>query len=127
MTLNNWVQQLGMECAEKSKFGILGSTLFLGWTVAAVTVTRLADIYGRKPSFVITYLVQILALVLIICSQSFAIMLLALFLIGVCAVGRWTITYIYLMEFWTEQSIKRYGAFINTSAAVTLLAGAFTF
>lgn len=115
-----------MECAEKSQFGLLGSFLFLGWTFAAVTVTRLADIFGRKPSFVITYLVQLVALTLIIVTKSVSIMMMALFLIGGCSVGRWTITYVFLMEFWTEQTIKGYAAFINSVAAVPLLIGAFT-
>lgn len=50
-----------------------------------------------------------------------------LFLIGVCCAGRWTVTYIYLIEFWSEENIKRYGPFVNASAAIALIVGAFTF
>lgn len=50
-----------------------------------------------------------------------------LFLIGVCSAGRWTVTYIYLIEFWTERNIKRFGPYVNASAALALIMGAFTF
>lgn len=51
-TLNNWVQQLGMQCSEKKAFGLLGTLIFTGWTVTAIIVPRLSDMYGRKWVFV---------------------------------------------------------------------------
>jgi len=116
-----------MQCADNSRFGLLGMMIFLGWTISAVIVPRLADIYGRKPTFIINYLVELLAVILMIYSRTFEIMAVALFLIGVCSAGRWTVTYIYLMEFWTDNNIKKYGPFVNSSAALALIIGAFMF
>ena len=115
-----------MKCADKSQFGLMGMTLFIGWTISAVFVARISDIYGRKNVYLVNMLVQLVALLLIIFAQSFGVMLSGLFLIGVCSAGRWTVTYIYLMEFMTEAGIKKYAAVVNASAALAILIGAFT-
>ena len=100
--------------------------IFLGWTIGAVIVPRFADVYGRKLTYIFNYCMQLVAMLLLIYSNSFEITAGALFLIGVNCVGRWTVTYIYLTEFWTEESIKKYAAFINASSALSLIIAAFT-
>ena len=60
-------------------------------------------------------------------TRSYELMALSLFLLGVCSAGRWAATYIYLVEFWSEAHIKRYGPFVNACSALTLAAGAFSF
>ena len=54
-------------------------------------------------------------------------MLSGLFINGVCSAGRWTVTYVYLVEFMTEANIKYYVGMVNASAALALICGAFTF
>lgn len=49
----------------------------------------------------------------------------ALFVIGVCSSARWTVSYVYLMEFLTELKIKTVGPFVNASAALAFVIGAF--
>jgi hypothetical protein len=44
-------------------------------------------------------------------------------LYGMGAVGRWNITYIYLLEFWTTNKVKAFGCFINSTAAISLIYG----
>lgn len=50
----------------------------------------------------------------------------ALFVVGACSSARWTVSYVYLMEFLTEPKIKSIGPFVNASAALAFLIGAFT-
>ena len=101
--------------------------VFIGWTLASVIVPRISDLYGRKTTFLVNMAAQFISLICMIYTKSYLLMQIALFVLGVCSVGRWTVTYIYLCEFWTEKNIKRFGPFINVSAAITLLVGAFTF
>lgn len=67
-TFTNWVQQLGMECSDKKEFGRLGMMVFVGWTIAAVTIPRIADLYGRRPTFIGSMGLQLIGLALIIYS-----------------------------------------------------------
>ena len=48
----------------------------------------------------------------------------ALFVIGLCSSGRWTVTYVYLMEFLTEKNIKGIGPFFNASAGISFVVAA---
>ena len=116
-----------MECAEKSAFGFLGTMIFVGWTIAAAIVPRIADLYGRKWVFVINMIVQLIAIIAMIFAKSYIIMLVALFFVGMCSSARWAVSYVYLMEFLTEENIKCIGPFVNASAALALIIGAFTF
>ena len=49
-----------------------------------------------------------------------------MFFIGICCVGRWTLAYIYLIEFWPTDIFKTYGPFINASAALPLIFATFS-
>lgn len=105
---------------------MLGVTLFVGWTIAAVIVPRIADLYGRKITFIVNMIVQFIAMIFIVFAKSYNFMAFSLFLIGITSAGRWTVSYIYLCEFWTELNIKRFGPFVNASAAVCVFFSAFT-
>ena len=99
--------------------------IFLGWTLAALLIPRISDLYGRKRVFLVNMLVQLAAIILMIFCKSFALMSVALFVIGVCSSARWTVSYVYLMEFLTEPKIKTVGPFVNASAALAFIIGAF--
>ena len=47
-SLNNWYTQLDLACVNKARVGLIGSSLFIGWSIAAFISPRLADIYGRR-------------------------------------------------------------------------------
>jgi hypothetical protein len=46
-----------------------------------------------------------------------------MFVLGCCAVGRWGIGYIYMMEFWSQTKIKTLGPCVNVVAGLSLLMG----
>ena len=102
-------------------FAYMGTLIFVGWTISALIVPRLADLYGRKWTFVVNTLVQLAALVTIIYSTSYTVVCCALFMIGACSSGRWTVSYVYLMEFLTEKNIKGIGPFFNASAGISFV------
>ena len=51
-SFHNYVERLHLECAPSETIGMLGSAYFLGWTLFAIAIPRLADIYGRKIIYV---------------------------------------------------------------------------
>ena len=116
-----------MQCSDKSEFGVLGMMIFTGWMLSSLVLPRISDLYGRKLVVVGNMLLQLVGLLLIVFAKSYTCMLAGLFINGVCSAGRWTVTYVYLMEFFTEANIKLYVGLINSCAALTLIAGAFTF
>ena len=66
-----------------------------------------------------------MAIMFMIFTRSYEVMAAALFVVGMCSSARWTVSYVYLMEFLTEQNIKVVGPFVNASAALAFLIGAF--
>ena len=62
-----------------------------------------------------------------ITTTTFWVMCACLFFIGVCSSARWSVSYVYLMEFLTEKSIKKIGPLVNASAALPFVVGALTF
>ena len=67
-----------------------------------------------------------IAILVMIFTKSYPMMVMALFFVGMCSSARWTVSYVYLMEFLTEDKIKCIGPFVNASAALALIIGAFT-
>ena len=52
-TMNNWVKQMNLYCTDGLKMGLLGSSFITGCFVGSFFLSRLADIYGRRPIFIV--------------------------------------------------------------------------
>ena len=72
--------------------------MFFGWTVSSLIIPRISDLKGRKLPFIVSLIVQAGANLILIQSRSYYLNLFGLALMGVCAVGRWTVGWIYLIE-----------------------------
>ena len=60
-------------------------------------------------------------------TTSFKVAEWCLFVLGICANGRWVVAYVYFTEFLAEDKTKRYGPIVNSTAALSIIIGAFTF
>ena len=116
-----------MECTPKVDFGFMGSLVFAGWFFASFFVPRLADLYGRRPIFIINLLVQACVIGLLILSKSQTLTTICLFVMGMCAAGRWTIGYVYLSEFLAQRNVLIVAPVVNASAALAIVASTVTF
>ena len=47
-SLDNWVGQLNLQCAEPYQIGLIGSMYFVGVTALGLFVSRAGDVWGRK-------------------------------------------------------------------------------
>merc|ERR1712166_1310235 len=68
---------------------------------------------------------QLLVMIAILFSRNLTLTTVLMFFIGVCAVGRWTIAYVFLVEFYTTQHIKTLIPVVNASAALPLIFATF--
>ena len=60
-TLDNLLVQFNLVCDAEMKIGLFGSFFLLGICMGSITLTRLGDIYGRKPIFIFGILLVALA------------------------------------------------------------------
>jgi MFS family permease len=72
--------------------------MFLGWTLAAFVLPRLADIYGRRLVFMSSILLQSLIFFGLYFSSILYLTYVLMFFFGAAAVGRCSVSYLYLME-----------------------------
>jgi MFS transporter, putative metabolite:H+ symporter len=97
-SLDNWFVELSLECVSKTRIGLIGSSMFMGWALSAVFLPRLSDIYGRKKIFIFSILLQSCAMSVMYFSHSLNLTTAMMFIFGMAAVGRTSISFLYLME-----------------------------
>ena len=83
---------------------MLGSAFFLGWTLFAVAIPRMADIYGRKLVFSTALIIQAPTIYGLILSESVNMTTALLFVMGVLSAGRISVAFLYIQEMVPEKS-----------------------
>ena len=101
--------------------------VFIGWTTSSLFIPRLSDLYSRKLWVLFMMALQFMTIIALMNCHSYKTTLGLLLVMGMCATGRWAISYVYMMEFLTEAQIKKVGPFINATAAFPIVIGAFLF
>jgi len=97
-SLEHWYQQIGLTCASKSQIGMIGSSMFIGWAISGLVLPRLADIYGRKIILTFSLGLQLISFAGLFLSTSIGLTTFLMFFFGAAAVGRCSISFLYLME-----------------------------
>lgn len=97
-SLHNWYESLDLACRSKGEVSLIGSILFVGWTLAAFIFPRLADIYGRRLIFTGSMLIQTLSFFGLYFSRNIYVTYVFMFFLGTASVGRCSVGYLYLME-----------------------------
>ena len=87
-----------MACISKVRIGFIGSSLFIGWAFAAIFTPRLADIYGRRPIYLLSMSLQVVALLGLYFSKNINVTTGFMFVMGISSVGRCSISFLYLMD-----------------------------
>jgi MFS family permease len=72
--------------------------MFAGWALSAIFIPRLADIYGRKLIFLFSMALQLCTFIAMYFSKDLNFTTVVLFIFGIAAVGRCSISFLYLME-----------------------------
>ena len=92
--------QLDLACIENknTRIGLIGSSFFAGWAFSSFIIPRLADVYGRRVTFIYSMVLQTLAFIGVIFSRDINITTVLMFFMGIAAPARTTIGFLYLME-----------------------------
>lgn len=51
-SIDNFIITFDLYCDSELKIGLFGSMFLAGIVVGSITLTRLGDLYGRKPVFI---------------------------------------------------------------------------
>jgi MFS family permease len=77
---------------------LIGSSFFAGTFLGSFILPRLADVYGRKPIFMVGLIMYILTVQGLLFSTNKNVMYALLFLGGVSETGRYYVAYVYAVE-----------------------------
>lgn len=78
--------------------GLFGSFFLLGVVIGCITLTRLGDIVGRKPIFMLGMVMQICITIAIVIISNMYIAYVLCFLEGISLTGKQYVGYSYLIE-----------------------------
>lgn len=82
---------------------MVGSSFFIGAFAGSFVLPRLADIYGRKPMFLIGLALYIISNILLVNSNSKAMLYAMIVLGGISETGRYYVAYVYVTEIVPER------------------------
>ncbi len=78
--------------------GLFGSCFLAGIVLGSVTITRIGDIYGRRPGFMIGLVIQSFITILFLFNRSYHLAYLLCFLLGFGITGKQYVGWNYLLE-----------------------------
>ena len=96
--LTNWVSTMDLYCTGSFKMSLIGSMFFGGTFVGSFVLPRMADIYGRKPLFLIGLALHICVVIALYFANSLEILYALMFLGGIAETGRYYVAYVYCVE-----------------------------
>ena len=98
ISLQNWIQHFGLECAPKKQWGLFGALFFAGVTSGSLILPRLSDQYGRRKVALIGNLLHLFPGILFLFSHSLNFSLFLIFIMGIGMGGRVFVGYIFMTE-----------------------------
>lgn len=112
--LKNWTSELDLYCKSSFEFSLVGSMFFVGTFLGSFVLPRAADIYGRKPLFLIGLTLYIVVVITLFFNKSLAFLYVLMFLGGVAETGRYYVAYVYCVEMMPQPVQDATGIYIFT-------------
>ena len=110
--LNNWVNNIDLYCTGSFEMSMIGSMFFVGTFSGSFILPRAADIYGRKPLFLIGLALYIVDVIFLYFAGSLWQLYLLMFLGGISETGRYYVAYVYCVELMPKSVQDKTGLFI---------------
>ena len=92
------IEQLHWFCTPDYIVGLIGANFILGIVVGCSTVTRLGDVYGRKPIYLLGLCMHVTCMIGILITTNAIIMFFLLFTFGISITARYYVGYTYNLE-----------------------------
>ena len=80
--------KLGLECAGPSKIGLIASSYFIGWILTLTFLPRISDLFGRQKIIIGGNMIQVVAMSVVLFTNSYRMMIGALMTLGMMATVR---------------------------------------
>lgn len=78
--------------------GLIGAAFLAGIVVGCSTLTRLGDIYGRKPTYMLGLVMHLIFIVAILNTYNIYVAYFLLFFFGMSVTAKYYVGYTYLLE-----------------------------
>ena len=108
--LHNWIERLGLQCAEPYQIGLFGTLSYFGEVLTNVVFPPLSDKYGRRYFTYFGAIVQFTVYILFSISTSYGLNLALMLFFGISVTIRYTISYSHMLELYPKQK----AAFISS-------------
>ncbi len=110
--MNNWVRKMDLYCTGSFEMSLIGSMFFVGTFAGSFVLPRAADIYGRKPLFLIGLALYIVVTIALFFVSSLGWLYFLLFLGGISETGRYYVAYVYCVEMMPKRVQDKAGLYI---------------
>lgn len=101
---------LDLICEEPFLIGLLGAISFMSFSIGSLLITRVIDIYGRRPVLLIATLVTPIGILMLISvAKSLVSLYVIIFVIGLTYNTRSSTAYLYATEFICKQKHLQFG------------------
>ncbi len=97
--MHNFIPYFDLHCISKVEMGMMGTLFFIGFTISCMIVPRLADIKGRRFTFIAFFHFHALGSAVMLFVPHYYAIYIGLFMVGIASAIRTSVGYIYSLEF----------------------------
>ena len=97
-SLYNLLYQLDFYCAPKWQLGLIGALFLVGIVIGSVSLTKLADHYGRKPIYFAGLLTNFMIVAIMMFTTSLVLSYVLIFCLGLGVTMRFYVGYTFNIE-----------------------------
>ena len=97
-SIPNLIHDLDLYCQPEYLIGLIGASFVCGIVVGSVTLTRLGDIYGRKPLYMVGLWMHLTSTLIFLVVSNTYILFILLFYFGASVTAKLYVGYNYLKE-----------------------------
>lgn len=97
-SIHNLIEQLNFYCKPDFMIGLVGAFFLLGIVIGCSTLTRLGDVYGRKPIYILGIAMHLSFMFGILISRDAFVDYFLLFTFGMSITARYYVGYTYNVE-----------------------------
>ena len=102
--LHNWIERLGLECAEPYKIGMFGTLSYFGEVVTNLVFPPLSDRYGRSYFTYGGTVVQLLDYSIFAISTSYTLNMSLMLFFGLSVAMRYSVSYTHMLELYPKKT-----------------------
>ena len=96
--IDNWQQRLDLTCVDPMKYGMIGASLFIGWSMTLLWLPSFADRNGRRKYFFACMVLDLGLFTALMFTKNLYVMIAIFFCFGLLTSIRTNVGYVYLME-----------------------------